>query len=307
MRQSPLLLVLLIALSAGCATTQSSTPAASTSPSRRAFLWEVTRPGAPDRPLYLAGSVHVGQPGQFSLPPSLEAAFARAQALVVEVDSGRLDEGQMQGLVMQLGLYPPWDGLSAHLSDETKALLPAALERVGLAPAAVERMRPWMLSTFLAVFELQKSGYDSKGGVDHMLLERARGKKRILELETAESQLRTLASFPEELQDLMLRDQLKGGELTAVGLAQMATAWEGGNPDALARVVFERAKDPVFRPLYEQLFYARNRRMADKVASLLDAPEVHFVVVGAGHLVGPEGIPALLQQRGLTARQLPRE
>ena len=90
-------------------------------------------------------------------------------------------------------------------------------------------------------------------------------------------------------------------------MATVATAWEGGNPDALAHVLFERAEDPTYKPFYEALFYTRNRQMTDKVAAMLDQPETHFVVVGAGHLVGEEGILSLLARRGFQVRQLPRE
>lgn len=311
MRPTRLLLLFLSLLGTACATTSAEVPASAPRSAavaeRRAFLWEVTRPGAPDKRLYLTGSVHLGRPGQFVFPPSLEAAFARSQALVVELDPDKADKAQTQQLILSLGTYAPPDGLSAHLSAETKALLPKALEQVGIPPAAVERMRPWLLSITLSVLEMQKAGYSEGGGIDRMLLTKARDTQRIVELETIDSQMRMLASLPDTVQDLMLRDQLQQGSQTAVSMATVATAWEGGNPDALAHVLFERADDPTYKPFYEALFYTRNRQMTDKVAAMLDQPETHFVVVGAGHLVGEEGILALLTRKGFQVRQLPRE
>jgi hypothetical protein len=311
MRPTRLLLAFLALLGTACATTPAQRPA-SAQPSAavaepRAFLWEVTRPGTPDKRLYLTGSVHLGRPGQFVFPPSMEAALARSQALVVELDPDKADPGKTQQLVLSLGTFSPPDGLSAHLSAETKALLPEALQQVGIPPAAVERMRPWLLSITLSMLEMQKAGYSEAGGIDRMLLGKARGNQRIVELETIEEQMRMLAGLPEAVQDLMLREQLQQASQTAVSMASVATAWEGGNPDALAQVLFERADDPTFRPFYEALFYTRNRRMADQVAGMLDQPETHFVVVGAGHLVGEEGILALLTRKGFQVRQLPRE
>ncbi len=310
MRLIRLSLALLALLGTACATTgrdvSASTPQSAVA-EQRAFLWEVTRPEAPDKPLYLTGSVHLGRPGQFVFPPSLDAAFARSQVLVVELDPDKAAPQRVQQLTMSLGLFSPPDSLSAHLSAETRALLPEVLQRVGLPPEAVERMRPWLLSLTLSVLEMQKAGYSEAGGIDRLLLTRARGSKTLVELETIEGQLRALSGFPDELQDLMLREQLQGSALTAVSMAQVATAWEGGNPEALARVLFERKDDPVYRPYYEALFFERNRRMADKLTALLDKPETHFAVVGAGHLVGEEGILDLLARRGLQVRQLPRE
>ncbi|HEX8539233.1 MAG TPA: TraB/GumN family protein [Cystobacter sp.] len=310
----PLRLPLLLAalLATACATTSAQAPAPPPSAAAAqppAFLWEVTRPGAPDKPLYLTGSIHLGLPGQFTFPPSLEAALARSQALVVELDPDKATAHaqEAQKLVLRLGTYPPPDGLEAHLSEETRARLPEALKQVGLPTAAVQRMRPWLLYLTLSVLELQRAGYSEAGGIDRLLLAKARGTKRIVELETMEGQLSMLAGLPDPVQELMLRELLEQSPLTAVNMARMSTAWEGGNPSALADLLFTQAKDPAYQPFYEALFYTRNRRMADQLAGMLDAPETHFVVVGAGHLVGPEGLLALLERAGFQVRQLPRE
>lgn len=302
-----LLLALLALVGSACASTPAGSRQGAGAGGSRAFLWEVTRPGAPDKPLFLTGSVHVGRPGQFVFPPSLEAAFARSDVLAVELDPDAADPAQAQQAMMRLGFLPPPDGLSQHLSPETRKLLPAALERAGLPPQAAERMRPWMLSVMLAVTELQKAGYSEEGGIDRMLLQRARGKKQVVELETMDEQLQSLAGLPDSLQDLMLREQLEQTGEAEKTFAQMTSAWERGDPEALARLVFDEARNPDYRPYYEAIFYRRNRLMADRIAALVDAPGTHFVVVGAGHLVGDQGVPALLEKKGFKVRQLPRQ
>jgi hypothetical protein len=45
----------------------------------------------------------------------------------------------------------------------------------------------------------------------------------------------------------------------------------------------------------EGVYCACNRRMARALAALLERPGIHFAVVGAGHVVGPEGIPAAMR------------
>ncbi|HYO54063.1 TraB/GumN family protein [Archangium sp.] len=311
MRPTRLLLAFLALLGTACATTSAevpaSTPRSAAVAEPRAFLWEVTRPGAPDKPLYFTGSVHLGRPGQFVFPPSMEAALARSQVLVVELDPDKVNAQQAQQLVMLLGTFHPPDGLSAHLSAETRALLPEALQQVGLLPQTVELMRPWLLFITLSVLEMRKAGYSEAGGIDRMLLSKSRGTRRIVELETFKGQMSTLAGLPDAVQDLMLREQLQQSSQTEVNMEQVATAWDGGNPDALAQVIFTQLEDPTFRPFYEAFFFTRNRQMADKLAALLDQPETHFAVVGAGHLVGEEGILALLAGKGFQVRQLSRE
>jgi len=275
---------------------------------RRAILWEVTRPGAPERPLYLTGSIHVGKPDQFPFPPSLNAAFERSTALVVELDPGAVDPDKAQQIVMRLGLAKsPAQFLSKTIDAETLALLPAALQRVGLTVRAVERMRPWFFAVTLSLLELRKAGFSDKDGIDNALLGRARGRKQIVELETMEAQLGALADLPDEVQALMVSDTIRTAPLLPSILASVAAAYQGGDAEAIAAVVLESANDPRFGPMYEALFTARNKTMTARLASLIDQPGTHFVVVGVGHVVGPEGIAALLARRGFQVRQLGRE
>jgi uncharacterized protein YbaP (TraB family) len=270
----------------------------------RAFAWAISRPGSAAPPLVIAGSVHLGQPGQLVLPPSVESAFSAAQVLVVEVDAGKVPREHAQALLGQMGLYTPPDSLSEHLAPETRALLPGALARVGLAPPSVEPIRPWFLATMLGILELQKAGYAQDGGVDHDLLARARGEKQIVELESLEEQIGALAGMGDPQQDLLLREQLAEGPRTGASMAEAIDAWHRGDAAAVERLVFDRADDARYAPVYESLYFARNRRMAKAIGGFVDRPAPHFVVLGAGHLVGEKGIVAELARAGFTVRQL---
>ena len=52
------------------------------------------------------------------------------------------------------------------------------------------------------------------------------------------------------------------------------------------------------------LIERRNLRMAERLNSKMQDRRSRFVVVGVGHLVGPQSIPALLAKRGYRVRQL---
>jgi uncharacterized protein YbaP (TraB family) len=306
------LLSLLLAtlLGLACATAPAPVPATAEAPApapvERAFLWEVK--GAQDQggTVYVVGSIHLGRPGELSFPASMEAAFARSDALVVEVDVGAVDAMGLQRFILEQGMLPPNQRLSERLDPETAKLLGPAAERVGLPLAGLERMRPWVVAVTLSVMELQRAGYQAGLGVDRVFLDRARGAKEIIELETAEGQLRMLAGLPEPLQDTMLRDQLSRSEQLTQGLEQIISAWKAGDAEGMAALVFRDEEDPSLRPVYEKLFYERNARMAQALGGMLAQPRTWFVVVGAGHVVGPQGVVALLEKQGHRVRQLPK-
>jgi uncharacterized protein YbaP (TraB family) len=297
-------------LGLACASAPAPVPVAAEAPApapaERAFLWEVKSAQAQGGTVYVVGSIHLGRPGELSFPASMDAAFARSDTLVVEVDVGTVDALALQRFILEQGMLPPNQRLSERLDPETAKLLGPAAERVGLPLAGLERMRPWVVAVTLSVMELQRAGYQAGLGVDRVFLDRARGAKEILELETAEGQLRMLAGLPEPLQDAMLRDQLSRSEQFTQGLERIIAAWKAGDAEAMAALVFRDEADPVLRPVYEKLFYERNVRMAQALGGMLAQPRTWFVVVGAGHVVGPEGVVALLEKQGHRVRQLPK-
>lgn len=294
-------------LGLGCASTPAPTPAASApTDTGLAFLWEVT--DAKGGLAYLVGSVHLGKEGTLPLTPSMEDAFEKSDVLVVEVDVGKVDTADMQRLLRGLGLLPKGQRLTDRLEPETMMLLGSTAERLGLEVRNLERLRPWLVGLTIGVMEFQRAGYQQGHGVDRAFLDRAHGAQMdIVELETAESQLRLLAETPEPLQDLMLRDQLRRERPVAEVLEQLIGTWKAGDAERLAQLLLEGAADPTYRPVYERIFFERNQQMASSMAAMLAQPRTHFVVVGAGHVVGPGGIVDLLQKRGFTARQLARD
>ena len=55
---------------------------------------------------------------------------------------------------------------------------------------------------------------------------------------------------------------------------------------------------------YGALITQRNRRWTAWAVKQMNEAGVVFVAVGAGHLVGPEGLPSLLEQQGLKVERL---
>ena len=56
--------------------------------------------------------------------------------------------------------------------------------------------------------------------------------------------------------------------------------------------------------MYERLLLERNRTWLPKIEALFARPRPSFVVVGAAHLVGADGLLAMLRARGYTIQQL---
>jgi uncharacterized protein len=61
---------------------------------------------------------------------------------------------------------------------------------------------------------------------------------------------------------------------------------------------------PQLKPLMTKLFDDRNTAMAAKIERFLQTPKSYFVAVGAGHLVGDQGILSQLRRKNLAVDQL---
>lgn len=295
-----------------------------------ALLWRVEGPDG--RSAHLAGSVHVGRWTEARLPPSVVRAFDAAEVLAVEVDLTSLDLGEVQQLVVQRGVLPPGQTLSQLVSPETAARVPAAMGKVGMPPAAAERLRPWTLWLFLSVMQAQRAAdaalppeagsappaprapADAKGvlevalpGVETFFLRRAQAAaKPVVSLETLAEQVEVFAGLSPETQELLLVEQLDAMDASVGQASRLLRQYQAGDAEALARESLAGAGDPRKAEYFERLVYARNARMARAVEGMLASGRTHFVLVGAAHVVGERGLPALLQQRGFRVTRLTR-
>jgi uncharacterized protein YbaP (TraB family) len=241
----------------------------------------------------------MGTQGAADLGPLVDAAFESADELVVEIDTTRMPPEELAALAERYGSLPPQRTLADALTPATRASLDAWLARRGLPAAQVERLRPWFVSFLVAQVELHQAGYAVELGVDHLLMDRARGRKPIVAIETAAGQLELMDALPRDVQDLMLRDVLARADDFAEEVGAMVEAWRRGDEERLHELVFSGSDElPGLEVFYERVFYARNETMAASIARLAGDGRTRLVVLGSGHMLGDRGVPALLERRG---------
>lgn len=249
-----------------------------------------------DSTVYLFGTIHVLKPGVFWRSGKVDQAYRSSGELWLEMQEGD-DPAVAQALVARLGLSPT--PLSGRLTAAEQAKLATAAETLGLPAPALDRMRPWLAALTLTVAPLIKAGYDPKAGVDQVLEDQAEADgKPIRTFETMEQQMRFFADLPPEVELEVLRQTLGETEDGKAVLDRMADAWARGDVRALEIDVIDemRAEHP---KVYAALFTDRNKVWAERIDRLMDGAGVHFVAVGAGHLLGPDSVQAQLAARGI--------
>jgi hypothetical protein len=256
--------------------------------------------------IYLLGSIHLATADFYPLREQIQRAYRESDTLVVEADIIAAESDvALQQQIMSESLYGPDQSLRDHLSPQVFAKLQAWLRSRKLPEALFIRQRPAIAMISISLMEMQARGLDPSLGIDRHFLKQARDSgKQIVELEGILHQLRLLNSL--EKPDLLLQQTLEQLQEIDTLLPQLVSNWKAGNSANLYKLMIADGlkEHPEYLPLYETLFFHRNRDMADKLVQHSKKGAPLFVVVGAGHLVGEKSVVTLLQQNGFSVKQI---
>ena len=254
-------------------------------------LWEVT--GADGEKGWLFGTVHALPDGIEWRTPLLTSTLEQAGVLVVEVaNMGDADSAQQAfaALASSRNLPP----LLSRVPAADRPALAAALERADMTERQFASTESWAAALLIA--NAQRTG-EADNGVDRTLL--AQGLPAI-SLESFAGQFAIFDQLAAADQQVLLAET--GEDADPADEQAMVEAWAAGDLATLRREIDSGfLTDPEIRAA---LLVDRNSAWVEQVAPLLDSDRRPFVAVGAGHLLGPEGLPALFEARGYTVRRI---
>ncbi|HWP57680.1 MAG TPA: TraB/GumN family protein [Candidatus Acidoferrales bacterium] len=252
--------------------------------------------------VYMLGSVHLLKPEHYPLSPAIEKAFASSARLVLEVNLDTVNAEGVQQAVLARGRLEPGQTLRSVLRPASYALLKQQAEAMGVPLQALETLKPWLVALTLTTVKLRQLGYDPEHGIDRYFLRKAKEQnKQILGLETLEFQVGLLDQMTPRLQELFLLQTLEDLDVLEQQFARLVDAWKQGDAAGLEKILMASFKE--YPEVYERMVVDRNRKWLAEVEKLLEGDESALVVVGAGHLVGKEGLIELLRARGYAVEQ----
>jgi len=266
----------------------------------KTFAWKATGKGGT---IYLMGSIHVMPASFYPLDPVLEAAFKDSDLLVEEVDLAEMLDPMKQMGILTRGMLPSNQSLDKVISPATLALVQKATGDLGPAAGPLMRFKPWMLAITLQGMELMKAGFDPALGLDQHFYDQAKESgKGVQGLETVEFQISRFDAMTMEQQDRMLSETLKELATETETVGKLGDAWKAGDVPTIERIALADLKsDPL---MYQRLLVERNKNWMPKIEALFARPGKALVVVGAAHLVGPDGLLTMLKAKGYTVEQL---
>src|SRR5579884_3288708 len=250
--------------------------------------------------VYLLGSVHLLTPEAGKLPPVVDTAFDHAKSIALETS---LDSLQMRAPEMlAIARLAPGSTLRSVLPPALATTTDSLLHLYGLSIDQVAMFKPWFVSMLMTQLAVQKAGYQADWGVDAQLNKRAHdANKPVIGLESVDFQLHLFDSFPLAVQEHMLASG-KGPEQSVADLNVLKDAWLAGNAAEIDSVTTASGDTPP--EMLDALIYKRNASWIPKIEEMIKGTSDVLVIVGAAHLVGKNGVVAMLRAKGYTVEQL---
>lgn len=284
---------LLLATATGLAQAEPPTP----------LLWKVSDA---DNSIYLLGSFHLLKAEDYPLADSTYAALDDAEQVVFEISPQEMNDPTLGPRMQQAGMRADGKTLQATLPAETWQALEAWATRRGANAAMFQGMEPWMASLVIGLTEMQRLGLDPTLGLDQHFAQKAtEAGKPVLGLETSALQIELFDGMDDKEQLQSLQETL--GELEGIEeeIGKMHAVWRAGDGDALfAKTGAEMKAD--YPALYARLNQDRNQAWLPRLRAMLDDSKSDdtLVVVGAMHLLGEDGVVALLKAKGYQVERL---
>ncbi len=252
----------------------------------------------------LFGSVHLLAADTTWFTPALARDLAEADAIWFEIPIDTAGQAEAGRLALQYGRLPAGRTLSATVGPTIWAKLEGAAAALHVSPEAFQPLKPWLAELTLSVLDFEGEGARSDLGVEQQLAKAAPPTIRREAFETIAEQIGFFAdaSMTEQVQSLNeTLDEIHDDPDEA---KRLAADWARGDVHAIE----VEALGPMRREapaVYQRLLVDRNKRFARRIEALLrggsrgDPTRRILIVVGVGHLVGGDSVPALLRKDGL--------
>lgn len=281
-------------------------------PNGKGTFWKIEKAGV--EPSWLLGTMHISDSRVLDMPNGAREAFAKATTVIVESDEITSEKQAAASLLAKPELTMFLDGKSITdmLPSKDLATLETGLKERGIPLAAVAKMKPWILSSFVALpaceFARKARGasfLDMKLAKDAL----AEGKE-LVGLETLLEQITALSELPMSFHVQSLVEMLRLGDRMNDVMTTMIDLYVAGDVGTIMPMMKhidpnkDAQSDIEYAAFEQRIIDDRNHVMAEGAASHLEKGNV-FMAVGALHLPGKVGVIELLREKGfsLTAVQ----
>lgn len=276
------------------------------------LLWKVTGRDT-CKPSYLFGTIHLETSKYIDSVPGLRDAISSVDAIYGEIQMDSLTDNDVMMRAVNNLIAPPDSTIDKLLTKEEYQLVDSVVNSYFMGMITLEtfsKMKPVVLSSQLGVMQMKKYFPEQLGLNDVIdVAVQAAGRelgKRIGGLETIEMQINMLYGTPLDVQAQELVNFCRMDNDIINYSKELCDAYHAQDIDTLETLFLleEAGVDEMANEIIEKLAYERNRRWMNTITEIIPR-ESMLVAVGAGHLVGKDGLIELLRRDGYTVEPVP--
>lgn len=259
-------------------------------------VWKVSRGNSH---FYLGGTIHILGKSDYPLPKAFDAAYGKSDTLVFETDIQKSRDPKFTEKFMEKMVYSDNRTLKKLLTPDTFRALTIYAAKRDVPVDALNRFKPGLVLVSLTLLEVERLGVDGIGVDEFFFSKAVKDGKIIQHLESLEDQISFFENMGLGNEDELIAYIIKDMETLPGLLPVIKSTWKTGDVPGLYRAILAPLKND-FPELYRSLFLYRNQKWMPKIQAMAATPEVEFILVGAAHLAGEQGLLGLLKDQGFT-------
>ncbi len=264
-------------------------------------VWKVSKG---DDFIFLGGTIHLLSEKDYPLPEAFQVAYSKTDNVVLEADIEGLGAAELQQKLLNAISYQDHRALSNVLDREVYGQLDVLLKERNLSIAVFDKFTPAGAIMAITQFELQRLGLIGGDGVDtHFAKLADKDAKESLFLETVDEQISFIKSMNSLEPNTVVKSGINEIESIKTIWQDLLDAWRKGDLEKLEELGIEDMRNR-FPALYQTMLAKRNNEWLNDIDRLMTNQEKEFILVGALHMAGNDGLIAQLKRKGFTLEQL---
>ena len=278
------------------ATAQTNNSILKTDETGNTLLWEISGNGLA-KPGYLFGTFHLLCKDDINFSEALKQAISRSHEIYLELDLD--DPSTVMGALMLMNMKDGKKLKDLYTAEQYKRVLDFFKDSLKTPISLFQRMKPEFL---IALLYPKMMPCNSASSVEEEIMELAKDAgKEIKGLETMAFQASVFDSIPYEQQAAELLNTIDSLQKAKADFTLMLNAYKSQRLDEIEKII----NTPEFGVAENQdiLLDNRNKNWVVQLKTIMKENPV-FTAVGAGHLVGKNGLIALLRAEGFVVRPL---